>query len=422
VELPKHIVSERAKTGVTISRMNLLHVIHRYPPAPGGAEKYAKELAKFLGTNGHSVTTWTSTADDLEAMRYAGFQEFPAGEQDGVNRFRPLHFLGRRYLCKALSMVGSPAWAARWMPSSPIMPSMWKAMKKYDDPLDAVHAFAFPYSYPIAVGRALAKRRNVPFLLTPFLHLGDPMNPRDHTRAQYTSRALRWLLQAADHVFVQTPSELEACRKLGVPASRLTLQGLGIDASECTGGNRDAARKRWQLLPQDFVIGHLANLSHEKGTVDLLEAVKHLPVKVLLAGPAMPKFERAWPKLQTANTQRLGVIDEATKRDFFQAIDVFVLPSRSDSFGLVLLEAWANAKPVIVYRAGGPADLVRHDVDGLQVACGDVSGLTQAIELLYADETKRSAMGMAGERRVLADFRRDERMRPLLEILHKLKG
>ena len=54
---------------------------------------------------------------------------------------------------------------------------------------------------------------------------------------------------------------------------------------------------------------------------------------------------------------------------------IFALPSRSDSFGLVLLEAWANAVPCVVYRAGGPADLVRHGVDGLQAPCGDVESL-----------------------------------------------
>ena len=66
------------------------------------------------------------------------------------------------------------------------------------------------------------------------------------------------------------------------------------------------------------------------------------------------------------------MLDEPDKRDFFAGIDVFALPSRSDSFGLVLLEAWANGVPNVAYRAGGVPGVIRHEQDGLLVRCGDV--------------------------------------------------
>ena len=97
-------------------------------------------------------------------------------------------------------------------------------------------------------------------------------------------------------------------------------------------------------------------------------------LRVVLAGPAMPNFERFWQGFGRKDLAvRLGPLTDAQKRDFFAGIDAFALPSRTDSFGLVLLEAWANAQPVIAYRAGGPADLVRAGIDGWLVGCGDVS-------------------------------------------------
>ena len=75
---------------------------------------------------------------------------------------------------------------------------------------------------------------------------------------------------------------------------------------------------------------------------------------------------------------RLGVLDPKQKKDFFAGLDLFVLPSRSDSFGLVLLEAWANGVPNIGYRAGGIADVIRHEQDGLLVPCGDIASLTRS--------------------------------------------
>ena len=68
----------------------------------------------------------------------------------------------------------------------------------------------------------------------------------------------------------------------------------------------------------------------------------------------MPNFRRFWLSYaDAARVQCLGVLDEQQKRDFFAALDVFALPSRSDSFGIVLLEAWADGGANVGYRAGG---------------------------------------------------------------------
>jgi glycosyltransferase involved in cell wall biosynthesis len=154
---------------------------------------------------------------------------------------------------------------------------MWREANRYAGPLDAVHATAFPYGFPLMCGLRLARRRKVPFLLTPFLHLGDPLDSRDRTRRQYTRPPLVWLLKQADRVFVQTPGEYEMAQRLGVPESRLVLQGLGVDPGDCTGGDRAKARAAWGVAGDTFVIGHLANNSVEKGTVDLLKCLDLTP-------------------------------------------------------------------------------------------------------------------------------------------------
>ncbi|HWY87385.1 MAG TPA: glycosyltransferase family 4 protein, partial [Gemmataceae bacterium] len=248
----------------------------------------------------------------------------------------------------------------------------------------------------------------------------------------YTSPALRWLLGQADTVFVQTPSEQQAARELGVDAGKIVLQGLGVDPSECTGGDRAAARRDWGLGADEIVIGHLANNSREKGTIDLLEAAgelwrRGLPARVLLAGPEMPNFRAFWdefsrnhPVATVAHVVRLGVLEEMRKRDFFAAIDVFALPSRSDSFGLVLLEAWANGVANIAYRAGGPADVIRHEQDGLLVACGDISQLAQSLERLCADKKDRLRLGRAGQARLDRDFRWEDKLRLVRHTYVKL--
>src|SRR5262249_39130773 len=146
--------------------------------------------------------------------------------------------------------------------------------------------------------------------------------------------------------------------------------------------------------------------SHEKGTIDLIEAMQRLwangsNAHLVLAGPQMPVFRDYWAALTPRGPiHLLGVLDGPGKRDFFAGIDVFALPSRSDSFGLVLPEAWANGVPNVVYEAGGPPWIVRHGLDGLIVPCGDVVALAGALKHLLDDEPLRRRLGDAGRARL----------------------
>jgi glycosyltransferase involved in cell wall biosynthesis len=393
--------------------MHIAQFIQRYPPALGGSESYTKRLCEYSAACGDTVDVWTSDAIELWEMwwtKWSGSAAVPARERVNLRRYHSLRFPARRYLLKALSLFPHRFWQCLTVPCSPVCPQMWRDANTFAGPLDAVHAMAFPYSFPLACGLRLARRRGVPFLLTPFLHLGDFENPHDRTRRQYTKPHLRWLLRQADRVFVQTHSERATAIELGVPAERVVLQGQGAEPSECTGGDRDAFRAACGFASDEVVVGHLSNNSVEKGTVDLLRAAELAwragnQFRVVLAGPEMPNFQRFWKRFAwKERVTRLGVLSFEDKPGFFAGLDCFALPSRCDSFGIVLTEAWANAKPVLVYRAGGPAELVRHGIDGLQAKCGDVPELAAHLGRLVSDEGLRRRLGANGQPRVAAEF------------------
>src|SRR5439155_16391454 len=141
---------------------------------------------------------------------------------------------------------------------------------------------------------------------------------------------------------------------------------------------------------------------------------------VVLAGPEMPNFRRFFDAFgESPRVRRLGVMTDEQKRDFFAGIDVFALPSRSDSFGLVLLEAWANGLPNVAYRAGGPADLIHDGHDGLLARCGDVQDLAAAIARLVGDSRLRRKLGAEGHRRVAHEFRWEDKLRLVQEEMQK---
>jgi glycogen synthase len=77
------------------------------------------------------------------------------------------------------------------------------------------------------------------------------------------------------------------------------------------------------------------------------------------------------------------------------------MPSRSDTFGIVFLEAWAYGVPVIGADAGGIPDVIAHDQDGLIVPFGDVPRLAASIARLLDDPDLRHRLGASGKDKML---------------------
>ena len=401
--------------------MRVAHFIQRYPPALGGSEAYFARLGRYLAAAGDEVCVFTTTAIDLDAFwSLRGNCAKPGRRiEDGVEvrRHSLIRWPGRQYFLKPLSLIPAHLWQCLTMPCNPIAPGMWSVREDFD----LVHVSAFPYGWPLACGLRLARRLGVPFVVTPFLHLGDAVDRADKTRRAYLSPALSFILRQAAKVFVQTKLERDAVLDQGVPNDRIVLQGMGVDPAECTGGDRGSARTSWGIGENEVAIGHLANQSAEKGTIDLLKAAEILwrsgrRFAIVLAGPEMPNFRRFWREHRpSGRVIRLGVLDDQQKRDFFAGIDLFALPSRSDSFGLVLLEAWANGVANVAYAAGGIAELVTNYRDGRLAPCSDITALAQAIGRLIDDKRLRRVLGRAGQERIAAEFRWSDK----LELVRK---
>jgi glycosyltransferase involved in cell wall biosynthesis len=411
--------------------MRVAHFVQRWPPALGGSETYFAHLSRYLAAAGHEVVVFTTTALDLPFWSRRG-RHAAAGwsEEAGVrvHRSPAVPFLGQRLALKALSLLPHRGLRAWTLTSNPLAWEMKHLADTLAERFDVVHATAFPYAWPILCARRLARRQGVPFLLTPFVHTGDPDDPQDPVRRTFTQPALTDIARTAERVFVQTEGEWWALANAGVSPERLVQQGMGVEVTDCTGGDGEAARREWQIPPAAVLVGHLANKSREKGSVDLLEAAAKAWAKgaeffVVLAGSEMPNFRAAARRFGGDRRVRLlPVLDERQKRDFFAALDVFALPSRVESFGLVLLEAWANGVPNLAYRAGGVADVIRDGQDGLLVRCGDVDGLARELSRLAADPERRRALGAAGRQRVRSEFRWQDKARIVERVYEEITG
>jgi glycosyltransferase involved in cell wall biosynthesis len=91
-------------------------------------------------------------------------------------------------------------------------------------------------------------------------------------------------------------------------------------------------------------------------------------------------------------------------RRYLSAVDVFVLPSRSEGFSNAIIEAMAAALPVVATDVGGNAEAVVDGVSGFVVPSEDVTGLAGAISRLLADPVVAERMGAAGKALVAEKF------------------
>jgi len=403
--------------------MRIAWFSHRYFPCVGGAENYGRAIVRRFVAQGHEVDVLTSDAHDLWYFTDRSrrrVEEPSETEVDGarVRRFAVRHRPFQRYVGRLLSYA--PHWPTQCRADSfmPILPGIERVRGNYD----AVFAVGFPYTVFSYAGLQTARNARAPLILTPFLHLATPGDP---VRKYYTKPHQIRLLRAADAVVVQTSLEADVVRDWGVPDARILTLGMAVEHQEVTGGDRQALRRRLNIPQGRTVVGHLATLDPNKGSTDLVRALARLnesrpseaPIHLVMAGPSSPCFERflsEFPDGPPHWLSLLGPLPLDQRADFFAAIDLFSMPSRTDSFGIVFLEAWANGLAVVAADAGGVPEVVRHNETGLLVPFGDLDRLCRALDDLLANPDRARSLGDAGRKLVERGYTWDDRYQTLL--------
>ena len=112
----------------------------------------------------------------------------------------------------------------------------------------------------------------------------------------------------------------------------------------------------------------------------------------------------------------VGAMSRADMPKFWNSLDVAVVPSLYEPFGLVALEAMSCAVPVVASSVGGLKEIVQNGKNGMLVPPGNVGDLAEALKGLLGNETLRGALG-AEARRQAQKFSLERRGRELLELL-----
>ena len=253
----------------------------------------------------------------------------------------------------------------------------------------------------VVEGALAAARAGVPHVW----HVLEMMSRDPSLRPMYPLSLFYWLLDrlSAD-VAVVSDSVREEMRSLWSGAHPVVIH-TGIESLERS-GLRASKPETFGCENRDPVVCFVGELSERKGVRFLIEAIP-----LILRSQPQARFAIVGPnrgELDVAQrmTRQLGIAERVRflgqRSDALRVLasaDVFVLPSLSDPFPVVLLEAMALATPVVATRSGGAAEMVNDGESGLLCEPGSAPELAEAVAKLLADPERADGLGRAAQRR-----------------------
>ena len=382
--------------------MRILHVTHQYWPAIGGAEQYITHLSEELAGRGHSVTVYTSRSRDYRSWR----SELPAVEDvEGVyvRRFRSL--VRGKHTWRLLDYGLRHYWPSRarryepaiLMGNGPVCLGLFWAVLRHLHGYDLVHLNHLHYAHT-ATAYLAARGRNVPLVITPHLHIEQPVT--------YDVGYMLAILRGCEHIIAVSQVEREFLLSLGFDRQRVTTAGNGIHLEQFSGYDRLASRRQLGLPTDAFVLLFLGRKTEYKGLDVTLEAFAalqdHYPqLHMLGVGPETEHSRALWARY--AELPRLsnhGAVSDKLRLAALSACDCLVMPSTGEAFGIVYLEAWAAGKPVIGARTRAVSGVIHDGRDGYLVAPGQAEQVAERLAQWMDDPDLAKRMGKAGREKV----------------------
>lgn len=202
-----------------------------------------------------------------------------------------------------------------------------------------------------------------------------------------------WFYRRARLLFAPNPELVNMLfQRTGHPAY---LMQRGIDTDLFSPAHRHRA-------DDEFVIGYVGRLSSEKD----IRVLQELEQRLIAAGLSDYRFlivgdgdERDWLAAHLQRRHFPGVLRGEALACAYASMDAFVFPSKTDTFGNVILEAMASGVPPIVSTGGGPKYIIRPDIDGY--VAPDIQACVQSILALYHDRSLRHQMSANARQRAM---------------------
>lgn len=230
-----------------------------------------------------------------------------------------------------------------------------------------------------------------------------------------------WLSRYTNKIITVSDELAKSLLKTGIPPDKLVTIYNGIDAAKFEGTDRGKARLLLGLAPWERAVGTVARLIPAKGIDIFLRALslvgKSVPVRGFVIGDGP---QRCQLQILADNLGLKGRVSFLGHRKDIPALlpglDVFVLPSRQEGFGLSLLEAQWQGLPVIASDTGGLKEIINHGENGLLFTPGNIKELAARIEDLLFNEAYQEIIARKGQERARNRFSAEKMIKATVQV------
>ncbi len=393
--------------------MRILYVLQNYYPSIGGTQILFQNIAENCHVTYHDECI-VYTTDSYIGPDKKWFREIEKKTEviNGItiHRFSFFQFYYWTFskIIKALKLlhIPVPEIISRYR-SGPCSPSLIKAINETD--ADVILASSCSYLYMLYPLWRNKLKNPKPFVFQGAVHFSD--DPTHHALFNKTLQAIK----ASDYYLANTEYEKERLVGLGVPENIIVVTGIAVDMDLYMNGDKQYYRKLFGLNEEDILIGYIGRIEPTKGIDVLVAAINELKqegvnLHLVIAGfksiysVELENYIAALGGIEKLQIHFLYDIAVSEKVDLYHALDIYVLPSINESFGMVFLEAWSCKKPVIGADIGAIRSVIHNGVDGLLMKPNDFMDLAQKIKFLMNDRDTRLQFGMNGFKKTAENY------------------
>lgn len=204
-------------------------------------------------------------------------------------------------------------------------------------------------------------------------------------------------------------------------SKKITVIHLGIE--DFTVLKPEIARSKLGIPQDTFSIGTIAELHHVKGLSYAISAIKELPFKctysIIGEGDLRESLEKqitSDPAIAEKVSLKGFVVDAAS---YISAFDVFLLPSLSEAFGYVLLEAGHAKVPVIATAVGGIPEIIEDMKSGILIHSKNSKEIARSLTFLYEHKAQRDAFIYGLSEKKIQEFSLEKMISQTIDIYTK---
>jgi len=406
----------------------ILYLPTRYYPAISGAEFYFQRIAEILNSNyDYGVDIFTSNAIDFKALKEPigktiemNDKSFYYVNQLKINRFPIKYDLSLeakvdkiKELSNYKSLNLSDDCLKEILKNGPYLEDLIEYFLNHNNiNYDLIHTTFFPY-FNLIIALLIRNLIEKPVICTPFFHYSNP---------RYMNSSQNEVLTKFDSIIACTNLEKKYLHEnIGISKMKIKVIPMGVDykrfrtESKKNGKRYNFKEKFFKKNEKKYkMVLFCGHKNYEKGALSILRTIPYIiekfrKVYFVFIGPSTMAFNRELSKIQKLKNTRIlnftpdnltGYFDKK-KIAAFKESDLYVMPSRSDAYGIAFLEAWAAKKPVIGANIGASPEVIKNNMDGILVQFDNHKDIAEKVIYLLKKKKLRRKMGAIGNLKVV---------------------